>query len=603
MCGIAGVLGYPASPGITRAMVERMGESICHRGPDDRGTFADDDVAIGLQRLSVIDIAGGHQPMATADGAVHIVFNGEIYNYRELRASLQSEGESFRTASDTEVILHLYRRHGLAGFDALNGMFAIAIWDQRSRELHLVRDRMGVKPLYYYWDGRVFGFASEIKALFQIPDVAKEVEPRAIWDYLTFRYVPSPHTMWRHISKLPAGHRLTIAASQPSAPTVSRWWDIPAPDGPAASTPDEQQAAFSGLFTDAVKLRMIADVPVGIMLSGGLDSSAVASVAVETHGRNLKTFSVAFKDSPETDEREFARAVASHLGTDHSEVEIGPKEFVDFLPQLVHFTDEPLADLASVPLYYVSALARRSVTVALSGEGADEILAGYDFDRWWASRSTIQAPQRDDVRIDQVPPHMTNYLDSAQKSELFRNAARFPDSVEILRGHLARAGKRHPLDQMLFLYCQDWLVEDLLMKADRMSMATSLELCTPFLDYRLVEWAFRSPIDVKIGPDGSGQWTTKRVLRDFAASRLPASIISRPKRGFPVPVYGWLSSSLKQFSRDLLLGSSRLHDWFVPAVLEGYWQRGVADQAATLDRHRLWNLMVLELWMRAWPTR
>lgn len=596
MCGIAGVLGYPASPGITRAMVERMGESICHRGPDDRGTFADDDVAIGLQRLSVIDIAGGHQPMATEDGAVHIVFNGEIYNYRELRASLQADGESFRTASDTEVILHQYRRYGLDGFDALNGMFAVAIWDQRSRELHLVRDRMGVKPLYYYWDGRVFGFASEIKALFQIPEVAKDIEPRAIWDYLTFRYVPAPHTMWRHISKLPAGHRLTIGVP-PSPPAVSRWWDIPAP---ASHGADE---SFAELFTDAVKRRMIADVPVGIMLSGGLDSSAVASVAVETHGRNLKTFSVAFKDSPETDEREYARAVASHLGTDHAEIEIGPKEFVDFLPQLVHFTDEPLADLASVPLYYVSELARRSVTVALSGEGADEILAGYDFDRWWAARSAIEGPQRDDVRIDQVPPHMTNYMDSAEKAALFRTPRRFPDSVDILRGHLARAGKRHPLDQVLFLYCQDWLVEDLLMKADRMSMATSLELRTPFLDYRLVEWAFRSPIVVKIGPDAGGRWTTKHVLRDFAAERLPASIISRPKRGFPVPVYGWLSSSLKDFSRELLLGSSRLHDWFVPAVLEGYWQRGVADDAATIDRHRLWNLMVLELWMRAWPTR
>lgn len=591
------MLRYPDSPANRRALVERMGAAIRHRGPDDAGSFVDDDVAIGLQRLSIIDIAGGHQPMSTEDHGAHIVFNGEIYNYRAVREALERAGERFRTDSDTEVILRQYARHGLDGFNALNGMFAVAIWDTRSRELHLVRDRLGVKPLYYYWDGRVFAFASEIKALLTLPAVAPEVEPRAIWDYLTYRYVPGPGTVWRHISKLPPGHRLSMPAST-GAPCVSRWWSIPPPTAADRGDDREMTQAFGDLFSDAVKLRMVADVPVGIMLSGGIDSSAVAAVAVESHGRSLKTFAVSFADSPATDERAHARSVATHLGTDHAEVEIGEREFVDFLPDFVRYTDEPLADLASVPLHYVARLARGSVKVALSGEGADEILAGYDFDRWWASRALAGGA---DLRDDAVPPHMTNYMDSDAKRALFRGAVNFGDSAEVIRKHVAEAGSRHPLDQMLYLYCQDWLVEDLLMKADRMSMATSLELRTPFLDYRLVEWAFRAPISAKVGPGADGRPTTKRVLRQFAESRLPAAIVSRPKQGFPVPVYGWLSGSLKGLATDLVLGAdSRLHAWFEPAALRTLFDRGVAADAAAHDRHRLWHLMILEFWMRAW---
>ena len=599
MCGIAGFVAYPGSLDERRDLVERMGGAIRHRGPDDRGSYVDEDVALGLQRLSVIDLATGHQPMATEDGAIHIVFNGEIFNYREVRAALQREGESFQTQSDTVVILRQYRRHGLDGFTALNGMFAVAIWDRRTGVLHLVRDRLGVKPLYYFWNGQTLAFASEIKAILQLPQVERRVEPRAIWDYLTYRYVPAPATMWRGIFKLPAGHQLSIARG--SEPRIKRWWDIPRALRPEAMTPAQSVDAFGTLFTDAVKLRMIADVPVGIMLSGGIDSSAVASVAVETHGRDLKTFSVAFSDSPGTDEREYAQAVATHLGTDHATIEIGQREFVEFLPDLVHYTDEPLADLACVPLYYVSHLARQSVTVALSGEGADEILGGYDFDRWWQARAALPDAERRDVRADHVPPHMTNYMDNAAKRALFRGDAGFPDSLDVVRGHLARAGDRHPLDQMLYLYCQDWLVEDLLMKADRMSMATSLELRTPFLDYRLVEWAARAPLSAKLGPDDTGRWTTKRVLRDFARDRLPAEIVTRPKRGFPVPVYGWLSTTLKKYAEEMVLDpASHLATWFRAEALRELVTRGTDPGAAAHDRHRLWHLVVLEHWFRVW---
>ena len=594
MCGIAGMFRYPADRETRVQLVNAMGGEIQHRGPDDSGHFADEDITLGMQRLSIIDLPGGHQPMSSDDG-VHLVFNGEIYNFEALREQLTGSGEHFRTRSDTEVILHQYRKHGLDGFQQMNGMFAVAIWDARSRSLHLVRDRMGVKPLYYFWDGRTFAFASEIKALLALPAVAREIEPHAIWDYLTFRYVPGPRTIWRHIFKLPPAHRMTISAQAPQ-PQLSRWWDVPY-EGARHSTKTDHTAEFGALFTDAVNLRMIADVPVGITLSGGIDSSAVAAVAAASHPR-VKTFSVAFAGSDATDERHYARMVATHLGTDHAEIEIGEREFLDFLPSFVRYSDEPLADLASVPLYYVCRLARQSVKVALSGEGADEILAGYDFERWWAHR-VAHDRTGGDVRGDPVPPHMTNYMSSPEKRALFRAPAEYPDSLDVLRGHLQRGGMRHPLDQMLYLYCQDWLVEDLLMKADRMSMANSLELRTPFLDYRLVEWAARAPIDVKIG---NGQ--TKHVLRRFAEPLLPAEILTRPKQGFPVPVYGWLSGPLKAQAHDLVLGASaNLATWFGRAALEQTVARGTDPGAAVHDRHRLWHLMILEYWFRAWCPR
>jgi asparagine synthase (glutamine-hydrolysing) len=595
MCGIAGVLRYPGSVDERRSIVTRMGDVIRHRGPDDSGSFVDGDVALNMQRLSIVDLAHGHQPMATGDGGLQIVYNGEIYNHRALRDDLAARGERFETAADTEVLLKQYARFGVAGFHALNGMFAAAFWDTRARRLCLVRDRMGVKPLYYYWDGKVFAFASEIKALLSVPAVEKSIEPCALWDYLTFRYVPGPRTAWRHISKVQPGYHVTIDAAG-GAPVVTRWWSLP----DAAATPARDERAmveeFGALFEDAVRLRMIADVPVGVMLSGGIDSSAVAAVAAATHPR-LKTFSVSFADSPATDERAYARAVAAHLGTEHAEVEIGQREFMDFLPSFVHYTDEPLADLASVPLYYVSKLAAETVKVTLSGEGADEILAGYDFDRWWQARRDAGAR---DLRGDTVPPHMTNYLDSAAKRALMPGVE-CRDSADVLRARVADGGDRHPLDQMLYLYCQDWLVEDLLMKADRMSMANSIELRTPFLDYRLVEWAARAPLAAKLGPNRDGRLTTKHVLRQFAEGRLPREILVRPKQGFPVPVYGWLSTVLKDVAFDLVLGPhAKLHRWLERSALEPYVDRGVAADAETHDRHRLWHLMILEYWLRAW---
>ena len=627
MCGITGWINVDIAPEAAQSTLARMCETMLHRGPDDHGAYVGREVALGMQRLAIIDLGGGHQPMASADGAIQVVFNGEIYNHAELRARLIARGAQFRTQSDTEVILRTYEYEGREGFRKFNGMFAIALWDGRSRALHLVRDRLGIKPLYYARRGTGVVFGSEIKAIMESGLVAKEVNRRAIWDYLTLRYVPAPETIWRDVFKLPAGHWMTINVAD-RAPRIERWWDMVGEQRPCNASDDELLEEFTALFEDAVDLRMVADVPVGIMLSGGLDSGAVAAAAAR-NGAAVETFAVAFEGASDIDEREYARVVSKHLGTHHREIEIGRREFLDFLPQFVHLTDEPLADLASIPLHYVSRLARGSVKVALSGEGSDEIFGGYTFDRWaalWDQAAAVRkhrafpglkrasavlarvSPRfarsaavdvETDLRRLPVPLVMTNYATSAEKRAWLRDGVEYPDSHDRSRADLVRIGDNEPLNQALYVYCQDWLVEDLLMKADRMSMATSLELRTPFLDYRLVEWAWRLPPRLKVGPDPVN-YRTKLILRRYAATRLPQAIIDRPKLGFPVPVYDWLSGDLAGWVRDLLGPGARVRDFLHDAAIDEMFRCGTAVQADGLARHRLWHLIILEQWMRQW---
>jgi asparagine synthase (glutamine-hydrolysing) len=623
MCGIAGIVHSDLEPATSRLLVERMCEEIAHRGPDDSGIHVEPGAVLGMRRLSIIDIAGGHQPMESGDGRKHLVFNGEIYNYRELRRELEQHGCRFRTASDTEVLLQLLERRGSDGFDALNGMFALALWDSAERSLLLARDRLGVKPLYYAWDGRRLAFASEIKALIASRLVERELEPEALWHYLTFRYIPPPLTIWRNVFKLPPGHYLTFGPRR-DGPVIRRWWDIPYPGMVLRQESDAVlDREFAALFEDSVRLRLIADVPVGVMLSGGLDSSAVAA-ATKACGAQLETFSIGFRGAAEANELPYAREVARHLGNRHHEIEIDEQDYVGFLGDFVRFIDEPMADPASIPLYYVSRLAAERVKVVLSGEGSDEILGGYDFDLWvgaWARRAASEAaaapvgfaawlrgrrsppPQAAmaDLRRDWPPPNMTNYMGSEEKQRLLGRAAPYQDSMQIVAGDLARIGAQPPLHQLLYTFSQSWLAEDLLMKADKMSMATSIELRTPFLDFRLVEWAARTAPEVKVGPGPDGKLVTKRPLRRYAQSRLPRSIIERPKQGFPVPLYGWLGERLRGWAEDLMLGTeARLKHVFDAAELRARVDRGVAADGDILDRHRLWNLLVLELWTREW---
>lgn len=631
MCGIVGYFNLNLAETERLPLLHQMNEQIVHRGPDDAGYYADDCVGLAMRRLSIIDLAGGHQPIANEDGSKQIIYNGEVYNFAELRNRLEKQGHRFSTASDTEVILHQYEQDGPDCVSQLNGMFAFAIWDKTNRSLFLARDRMGIKPLYYYWDDGALVFASEIKAILASGYVGRRLNPQAVWDYLTFRYVPQPETIWANIYKLPPGHTLTISAASPR-PVVKRYWDIPYTDNIRLKDEAEYVREFETIFLDAVRLRLIADVPVGILLSGGLDSSAVAVAIAKTHNARLSSFSVAFKDSPAINELPYAREVARYVNTDHNEIIIDQQDFCDFLPKFVYYTDEPLADLASIPLYYVSSLARQKVKVVLSGEGSDEILGGYNFElvqqRWDRMRQFQRLPLwlrqglserittlfgnrvQELVRKANVPPedyfkhypsNMTHYFTSSQKQRLWKEQVAFEESINKIRTEVQRVETKDLLHQKLYIFCQSWLVEDLLMKADKMTMANSLELRVPFLDHRLVSWAAQTPSWLKVGRNHGQHYQTKRVLRQFAQAHLPTTIIERPKQGFPVPVYDWLSDRLKPWATDLLTSpDTYLYGWFESGQIQHQLQLGVSQTASIIDKSRLWNLLILELWAREW---
>ncbi len=629
MFGIVGVCSR--HHGASEDELRRMNSQITHRGPDDEGYFRSGPVGLGVRRLSIIDLAGGHQPIANEDETCWIVFNGEIYNYRELGTELRASGHRFLTNSDTETIVHAYEESGAECVHRLNGMFAFAIWDTKSQVLFLARDRLGVKPLYYFWDGSNLVFGSELKSLLACSWVPREINPEGIWSYLSFRYVAAPDTMWKRIHKLPPGHRLTLSMESGRL-SVERYWDIEYSDTPDPVDPQRDLEQFSALLTDSVERRLIADVPVGILLSGGLDSSAVAATVAEVHNSSLSTFSVAFAEGGKFDETHYARQVAKHLGTNHHEIVISYADFLDFLPEFVWHTDEPLADPASVPLHFVSKLAAEQVKVVLSGEGADEVLAGYNFSeivRHWERLARFQRlPRwlRDTLpravakmlnrskllaRLDRgnVPvanynrellPYMSKIFSTTEKRALWPDGPSLPDADSVIRGYFDRSHTSDPLHQLLYASCQDWLVEDLLMKADKMTMANSIELRVPFLDYRLVEWLATRPSGLKVGRSSQGQLSTKWVLRSFAAARLPASILERPKQGFPVPLDKWLQGDLGCVARDLLLErGSRVSAWFDRDVVAAIVSRGTATSNSD-EAHRVWLLVVLELWARCW---
>ena len=628
MCGIVGLVSPRLAREQVASIVDAMNKAIVHRGPDDSGVWADAGVGFGMRRLSIIDIAGGHQPMWDDETGVGVVFNGEIFNYAAIRETLAG-AVTLTTHSDTEVVLKTFAREGLSAISQWNGMFAVGAWDARRQQLTLIRDRMGVKPLYYFWDGTSLLFASEIKALLASGMVPRQIDRQALWDYLTFRYVPGPSTIWQQIRKLPPGHALEFAPG--GEPREICYWssDVVAAEQGSPSL-DAAQDEFTALFLDAVQLRLVAsDVPVGVLLSGGLDSSAVAAAAVELGHRNFHTFSVGF-DEPDYSELSYAREMAAHVGANQHEVVIGQRQFLDALPEVVVSTDEPLADLAAVPLLAVCKLARNDVKVVLSGEGSDEVLAGYEMDREVQRIQRIRRLQqlprpmlvwgekigsavlgepfaRRAARIAHEPlgdwnrrdrPHISVVFSEEEKRQLLPpGGAR--DSSYVLEREYGSARSSDPLQQLLSVYQKSWLVEDLLMKADKMSMATSLELRTPFLDYRLVEWANRQPNHLKVAKTGRNQYTTKYVLRRFCRERLPASVTERPKRGFPVPAYRWLQRGLGPWARDTLTGpASRLGQWLAPAPVHALCSR--AEQGDTNAAHKVWLLIILALWVREW---
>jgi asparagine synthase (glutamine-hydrolysing) len=613
MCGIAGIIGdFDKASGET--IIQKMLQVIKHRGPDSNGFWSKDVFAFGMQRLSIIDLAGGDQPIWD-DSGVGIIFNGEIYNFKSLRSSLEQEGIVFTTHSDTEVILHLYLKKGIEAIHDLEGMFGICLYDPRFEKVYLIRDRLGVKPLYYYQNDQQFIFGSEIKSILEALKSKPNICKQSLWHYLTLRYVPSPETIWENIYKLEPGHYLEYDLKIKSF-IIQKYWSVDFHSEKIHSSRNYEKE-FETLFLEAVEKRLLAsDVPVGILLSGGLDSSCVAAAAVELGHKNFHTFSIGFEDGEEFSELEYARKVAEHIGSKHHEIVISQQQFTNFISDFVWYSDEPIADLASIPLYYVSKLASEHVKVVLSGEGADEILAGYNLDQLARTLNYLKfldcfprsflkpLPFNSTKVLSDVgyssflkfnATHMTNIFSEDEKSEICTFQS--PESTRYLIQQLYdTSSSSEPIDQLQQVYCRGWLVEDLLMKADKMSMATSLELRVPFLDHKLVEWAAKLPLEWKVGSFQKG-FTTKRILRSFAAKRIPQEIITRPKQGFPVPAYKWIKEDLLGFA-EKSLGTSCLGSWIhiekLSTLLHAL-QKG-DDTAA----HQVWSLIILSEWMKKW---
>jgi asparagine synthase (glutamine-hydrolysing) len=614
MCGIAGIIGH-FNKAVGRTAVQKMLYAIQHRGPDSRGVWSKYGFAFGMQRLSIIDIGGGDQPIFDKKTGVGIVFNGEIYNFKALRSNLENTGTYFQTCSDTEVILQLYIQKGMEAIQELEGMFGICLYDPRIQKVFLIRDRLGVKPLYYYHNEEVFIFGSEIKSILQALSKNPGINYQSLWHYLTLRYSPSPESIWDGVYKLEPAHYLAYDLIKHKF-SIKRYWAVEF-NSKKIQKNRNYEREFETLFLEAVEKRLLAsDVPVGILLSGGLDSSCVAAAAVELGHKNFHTFSIGFEDGGQFSELSFAKKMASHIGSNHHEVIITQKQFVDFIDQFVWHSDEPLADLASIPLYHVSKLASKHVKVVLSGEGADEVLAGYNLDKLarkliylkasnilpnfilelmpFRSVKTIMKEGYSNL-LKSTAMHITQVFSEEEKATLCRFSSQ-ESTKSYIRKLYDISSSLEPIDQLQQAYCQSWLVEDLLMKADKMSMATSLELRVPFLDHKLVEWAATLPLEWKIGSLFKS-FTTKRILRSFAKNRIPEEIIERPKQGFPVPAYDWIQTNLFNFAKKSLL-SSNLEKFFkkehITSLLEQV-QNG--DMKAS---HKAWNLIILEKWIQKW---
>jgi len=620
LCGLAGVLHFDGSP-VDPAVLHRMGASLSHRGPDAEGIWEDHlgPPAVGFvhRRLSIIDLSpAANQPLSGEDERVQVMLNGEIYNFQELRAAFGS-GHTFRTHGDTEVIAHGYEDREEAIVPLLDGMFALAIWDARARRLVLARDAFGKKPLYYWSDARRFVFGSEIKALLAA-GVPAEMADEHLGEYLAFGYVPTPSTLFKGIRKLPPASLMVVDAHGPSA--LRAYWDLSYPPEGAAAAVDLGQAAerVRELLSAAVRKRLVSDVPLGVLLSGGVDSSAVAAFMTRLVPGRVKTFAVGFEGDAYFDERPHAAHVARHLGTEHHESVVAPHA-AELVATLLHHHDEPFGDSSALPTYLVAREARREVTVALNGDGGDEVFAGYD--KFWAAllARRIPGPLRALLRagaraLPEGGTHhgrlkrLRRFTDKATRPEVERIAgwSTFFDQPEIealtggraegdvlasYRETLERCEGRSLLSRLLYLNARTYLLDDLLPKMDRMSMAHGLETRSPFLDRSLAEYVATLPDELK----RSGRHG-KVVLKKAVEALLPAAILRRKKHGFGVPLGAWFRGELRPMVEGTLLDGSRLGGRLDPSVI-----RGIFDDHASgrVDRgHQLWTLLTLELWMR-----
>jgi len=622
VCGIVGFVLARPDGRPEQAVLERMANRITHRGPDDEGFVVRGPAALGVRRLRIIDLETGRQPMTGEDGTVWVAFNGEIYNYRELTTRLTSAGHVFRTRSDTETIVHAWEARGPDALDDLEGMFGLAVWNDATRTLVLARDRLGIKPLYYAVlpDGLVF--ASELKAMLEHPGISRELDMEALSAYLAHDWVPAPRSMLKSVRKLAPGHRLIYAGGEAR---VERWWDVRYDSGEPMV--EVQAAAKLGAVLDlAVRQHLLSDVPLGVFLSGGLDSTTVAMFA-RRHVNRLSTFSIGFEDRS-FDESKYARRVAAILGTEHHEDVLGPNAALDLVEGLGDLVDEPLGDASILPTYLLSRFARRSVTVALSGDGGDELFAGYPtyqahrvahawarapraaravaraaVDRMPVSHDNLSLDFRlkrfvAGADLDLVTRHavwMGSYTPDEQRGLLTPGAlARLPNGPSYVEWErLAAAAPAEPwLHRILYLDLKGYLGEGVLQKVDRASMACSLEVRVPLLDRRVVEVAAALPPEMKLR-----RLTTKHVLKWLVRHRLPRDIVRRPKRGFGVPLARWFRTELRPLVHEVCdEGALRRGGLFEPRVVSdliGQHMRGEADH-----RKKLYTLLVFLLWAR-----
>ncbi|MGH9939543.1 MAG: asparagine synthase (glutamine-hydrolyzing) [Blastocatellia bacterium] len=622
MCGILGFVNTDRTQPADEQTARAMAAAIIHRGPDDEGFYFKDNVALGMRRLSIIDLARGHQPISNEGGSVRVVFNGEIYNFRELRQRLLARGHRFSTNSDTEVIVHLYEDHGDELLEHLNGMFAFALWDERRRRLLAARDRMGEKPLYFTQTADSFIFASELKSLIVHPAVERRVNLLALRKYLQYEFTPSPHTMIEGVHKLRPAHRLIFENGEWR---TEAYWRLNYEGERLKIGEDEAAEELHDRLRDAVRMRLVSDVPLGVLLSGGIDSSTVAALACEAAEGRVKTFSIAF-DEKSFDESSYARLVADHLGTEHYEQRLTEREMLEIVPEIPRLLDEPLGDGSLIPTFLLSRFTRERVAVALGGDGGDEFLAGYPtyaahrvsgyyralprFVREWLIEPAVaRLPvSTENLSFDfkakkfvqgaALPAGerhtvwMGSYTAEQQRSLLSPEVlAACPDDRVFDEIRIYDYSNGHDVvEEMMKLDATHYLSECVLFKVDRASMAASLETRAPFLDHTLVEFLTKLPTGLKLR-GLTGKYILKRAMRD----RLPQQVINRPKKGFGMPVAKWIKGELRAFVRDTfaperLKRRGLFNAGYVERLLDEH-ERGVADH-----RKLIWTLLMFEMW-------
>lgn len=647
MCGLTGLLeaGASAGPAALEAAVRGMAGTLEHRGPDDAGTWVDGDagVALGFRRLAIVDLSPeGHQPMRSASGRYVIVFNGEVYNFGALRAELEREGRApqFRGHSDTEVMLAAIEAWGLqAAVSRFVGMFAFALWDRHERRLHLVRDRLGIKPMYYGWSGDSFLFGSELKALRAHPRFRDDLDRDALALFMRHGYIPAPHSIYRSVRKLPPGTMLSLAAHVRAEPEPVAWWSVgdAARTGlahPFAGSDDDAVERLHALLAEAVSLRMLADVPLGAFLSGGIDSSTVVALMQAQSARPVRTFAIGFAEAG-YNEAPHAAAVAKHLGTEHTELVVSPADALGVIPRLPSMYDEPFADSSQIPTYLVSALARRSVTVSLSGDGGDELFGGYsrypETQELWRRASRLPAGARRGAaalmertpaalaeavlgpsgfaprRFRRSSPQYTltrgaEVLRASSAHELYHllmSHWRAPDSLVLgasepspfWRSPAGAPSFRDLTEWMMYVDQRTYLPDDILVKVDRASMAASLEARVPLLDHRVVEFAWTLGARFR-QREGQGKWILRQVLERY----VPRAMFDRPKMGFGVPIAAWLRGPLRDWA-DTLLDPARLaaEGYLAPGPLRAMWEEHRAGRADRVSY--LWGPLMFQAWL------